>query len=588
MRPEGKAAALFEAFSSLNMRAFENTRLLSCPNLSKAPNYGRVLERWLAGEDIRPVGRGAALRLCLRYVAANAGHFLYMLLGLAFIKILRWKRPPELFNGKVLVVDTFALLPLVADQKTYQERYLPGLAQAAAGLGWQPVNLYRLYGPRSPLLLWRSLAVLAAQSRKKDGLPPQNPGLTEMHLLTWTDWLRLLLHIAAYPFALLRLMRFLGKGPAAGKKGLAAKRGATETRVPVGEISANERGPAGRGIPAANGRGPAGEPGPASGQNPASGHDVTGEAGPAGGHPPEAYIRDALARTFGQCVLIGEARRLAGRRLGLLLAVNSRAGICSWFENQTIDKCFQHGLKAARSASGRRIPATGAQLFTWPPSLLNNHADDREIAFGLTPDKVLVNGPHFLPVRTRQKYALGPSLRYAALFEEEPQNPGLNDPLLVILSYHPDETRLVLNLVRPLAEAGQALVFRFHPATRPEDFKDLLPPVFEQAHGSLHKALRGKGAVLGAGSGSLAEAVCLGLPVLSARRSEADLEYLPNFGQGKLWAEARSTDDIQTGLDQLRAFRASPDYEATRLAFRSLLFTEPSKNRIIESFDLDQ
>ena len=46
MRPKDRPGELFAAFSRISAAAFQDERLLSCPTLSKAPNYGNVLRRF--------------------------------------------------------------------------------------------------------------------------------------------------------------------------------------------------------------------------------------------------------------------------------------------------------------------------------------------------------------------------------------------------------------------------------------------------------------------------------------------------------------------------------------------------------------
>lgn len=534
MRPEGDAAALFAAFSRVNARAFaEKPRLISCPALSKSP--GRVPLPHGPHAPARRFGR--VPRLCARYLAANVLHFCFMLAAALFIRLQAWKSPLAAAPGNVppLVIDTFALLPDIAASGAYRERYLPGLAETARARGRAPIILFRLYGSRDPRILWRAFQAL----RREPG------GCVEAHLLRPADYGRLLLHLCLYPFSLAWLIRELGAFP---------------------------------------------------------------------GDSPEGRIREGLIENAGSCVLVGEARRLAGLRLAGALAgarpespgadapptdasftepphvddaKSAPSGhIISWYENQTVDKCFQRGLAEAGTLLGRRPDSTGAQLFLWPPTLLNNHPDDAEAALGLAPERVLVNGPFFLPENSRQNYAVGPSLRYAALFEPLPVREPAGGPLLILLSYHPAENRRVLGGLR---EAGlqETLVCRFHPATRPGDYSALLPETALVSTRSFAEDLRAAGAVAGCGSGALAEAVCLGLPVVSLFDGGPEsLNYLPAFGKGLLWESARTPEDVAPALEALRAARARPDIETARRAFRDLLFSRPDPESVIAAFRL--
>jgi hypothetical protein len=388
---------------------------------------------------------------------------------------------------------------------------------------------------REPVLLFRlygsrNLKVLWKALRVLAGT---GNACTEMHLLRFSDWFALLGHIFVYPPALRRLIRDLTAAP---------------------ELSA------------------------------------------------EYQIRSALIRTSGQCVVFGAARRTAGFRLGLALRRAQEPAVFSWHENQTINKCFVRGLRRAEAQTGVRTRVVGAQLFIWPAELLNNHPDPHET--DLAPDLTLVNGSALLPEAPPTPYAVGPSLRYGRIFEPLPAaasvsparegTPADGKPLLVLLSYHPDETRRILELVLPYAQSGNLIAYKFHPADNPANFSQLLPPAPRIVVGDLFTALAGASAVIGSGSGSLAEACALGVPVLyplqPADSPEPDLNYLPSEGPdcglGTLWASVASSDDIQTACALLAARAQEPEHPERVRRFRDLLFTKPIPELIRESFGL--
>ena len=531
MHLNGKLNELFHAYSRINGTAFRNPRLVCCPTLSKAPNYGNVVRRFVEGSVLPPMSIKDWARLWLRYVLTNVGHLLFLLVAKVWLFLLGWRMPKELRHPQggqhpVLVIDTFALLPQIAREKRYQEMYLTGVWEAAHAAGYTPVRLFRLYGTRSPRVLWQALAALSQSGA----------GLTEVHLLRLRDVAALLWHLCVYPFALCGLIRSLRNHP----------------------------------------------PG-----------------------TPEQAIHDALISSAGQCVMGGEAFRLAAFRLGGLLAHASKnkataPKVLTWYENQTLNKAFLHGVRRAQQ-NGPRTVVIGAQLFTWPAALLNNHADDTEAALGLAPDVVVVTGPEFLPEDSCQHYVVGPALRYRHLFmplvaaagtaEHGATNGthGTNGeidekPLLALLSYHPEETRRVLELVRPLAATPGKVAYKFHPATKAADFAALLPPAPALVTTPLAEALAGASGVIGAGSGALAEAVSLGCPVLAARTPGEEaalaLNYLPAFGEGTLWASVETPEAVAPALEALRAYQHSPEYAANKAAFTALLFTEPTPQSI--------
>ena len=508
----GPGAELFAAFSRINAGLGGNDTLLSCPNLSKAPNYGDVLRRYKAQTPHVSLTFAAGLRLVCRYLLNNLGHFAFLLVGKLFIMLLGWKTPAGLKRPDQFIIDTFALLPRLAKSGRYEEMYLPGLEAQARAKGRSPVILFRLYGSRNPLVLWKALRALASSGN----------ACTEMHLFTPADWWGIFRHIFRYPTELLLLIQDLERSPALS---------------------------------------------------------------------PEAQIRSALIHTSGQCIVPGEARRRAGFRLGLLLQRASTPLVVSWHENQVVNKALIRGLRQAEAQVQTHVRVIGAQLFIWPPDLLNNHPDPQETA--LAPDLTLVNGPAFLPAAPPTPYAVGPALRYARIFEPLPAAGG--EPyLLVLLSYHPDETRRVLKMVLPYAEAGKAVAYKFHPADHPDNFSHLLPFKPRIISGDLFPALGGAVAVLGSGSGSTAEACALGVPVLNAGlpagSPEPDLNYLPqegpDCGRGLLWVDVFTPGDIPAAVAGLAARAAEPEHAERVRRFRDLLFCRPEAERVAKDFEI--
>ncbi|MDR2125125.1 MAG: hypothetical protein LBP38_09150 [Desulfovibrio sp.] len=643
MRPKGRPGELFAAFSRINARAFKDDRLVSCPVLSKSPDNGDVLRHFLASGPRRPRSPFFLFRTALRYAAANVGHLLFMLCAALFIRLLRFPIPAALRTrtgnrsadvaangagelpipanpqvcaeprkdeagngaGELLILDTFAVLPSLAREGTYRELYLVGLEEAARASGREVVILFRLYGSRNPRVLWKALRVLARKGN----------ALTEVHLLTCADWALLLPHMLLYPVSLARLVRSLRKPEAALNADPA-------TSLPVRSpeecirnalldcagqcalIGESRRLAARRLAFRLSPATPAGSERPPrnTAQYGAQSPDAAQATGkrylprnPPGisGQGPVADKEQASSRA--------NPPGVSGQDPKFPAAPARPARVISWYENQTVNKAFQRGLAQAEKEGAPHIRVTGAQLFIWPDNLLNNHADDVEADLGLVPDEVLVSGPYFLPEQSRQRYAVGPALRCGDIFRSAARPAGAVNrrpgsprpsPVLVLLSYHPGETRRVLRLLRPAAaETPENFAYRFHPATRIEDFAGLLPPGARIADGSLREALDSAGAVIGAGSGALAEAAAAGIPVLAVEDPSGiaglGLNYLPPCGKGELWESVRAPEEIAPALAGLYARLGDPERPAKVRAFRDLLFCEPTPERIRESFSLD-
>ena len=537
MQPQGKARELFEAFSRLNNFAYADTRLLANHVLSKAPHCNDILERFLRGEAPRRFSCLEKIKLVIMCWAVNLGawcllvaeRFAQARAGLRVLPKVMAKRE------SLTIVDIFTLVHRINMEGKFRDYYLPGLYEALEERGHNCVILARMYGSRDPRVLRQTFEILREH--------PQ-PVLTEHELMSFTDWLRLLWFALSFPFAVLRITALL------------ADEGA------------------------------------------------------------EGHIKAALLACLPDCYLSGECRRLAGRRLAEILPQSAR--IISWYENQVVDKCFYRGL----NEGGSLARTYAAQFLTWPPTLLNNHADPADAKHKAVPAFVAVNGPYFLPAPLNSlpgaqtgetqaetitvpgpdtepsrryfpyvpgpAYGVGPALRYKPVFERE-LTPNPDGPALFLLSYHPDETRRCLAPAKPLAEAGIATAFKFHPATNVEDFRDLLPADARLVKGGLSEALEGVSLVIGAGSGALCEAVAMGVPAVNVEPAEGlGLNYLPDYGQGQLWDRASSTEELLAAREKLLDNARQGDNkraEATR-ALRNLVFGEPTVEKIVQTFDL--
>lgn len=298
----------------------------------------------------------------------------------------------------------------------------------------------------------------------------------------------------------------------------------------------------------------------------------------------EGHVRAALLRCLGQCYVPGESRRLAARRLAALLPDGSK--IISWHENQVVDKCFYRGVRETH----KNIRLYAAQLLTWPPELLNNHLDKTDALHDAAPHVTCVNGRYFMPesLPDMPEYRVGPALRYQDLHTLPILRPNPDAPILALLSYHPEETTRVLKLLaaarQELEKAGLSVVYRFHPAVRPQEFAHLLPRTYALSNGSLSEALEKASLVIGAGSGALPEAVSRGIPAVAVdSAAHTGLNYLPPFGQGTLWERISTPEELLPVrarlLDSMRPEEA--------LKFRDMLFENPSPARIVQCFDLE-
>jgi len=276
------------------------------------------------------------------------------------------------------------------------------------------------------------------------------------------------------------------------------------------------------------------------------------------------------------------ARQLFGRHISEL---NVPALKCiSWYENQPQDKNFYKGL---RSASGK-VKIYGAQLYLWPATLLNLHAEEAEIDLGLIPDRILVNGNYYLREDGRLNFKIGPSMRYSRLFQTE-INAKDKTAFLVLLPFFEYEIDKILKLI---GEAGFSVeVFiKFHPATNKKKYAQRLKGKMQIVEDDIYTLFNRVGCVIGKSTGALVEATSLGIPVINIETGLGlSHNYLPKFGKGIIWQSVSSaTEVVKWGCVFRDLLKTKPDLiKVIAEKYKAMFFCEPTDKRINEAFELE-
>ena len=294
-----------------------------------------------------------------------------------------------------------------------------------------------------------------------------------------------------------------------------------------------------------------------------------------------SFVRFALLNGLDSGNLLGAVRYFMGRRLTPLLPEKSRC--LQWFENQTFERCLNRGLREG----GATMPVYGAQLFLWPPEIINIHVDKNETA-AQKPDVILVNGPYYKHENIDVPCKTGPSLRYARLFDTSIAPTG-NKKTLVVLSQFGPEARFAIELAIR-GEPPEKLMFKPHPTLQlPGEHKMLLPAESVIIEDDLYDAFHETDLVIGSSSGSLVEAAAIGIPVIvSTEKSAATYTYMPDIGRGLLWEFASNVEQFQEAKATL--FDAIKHKNGQRMeaieSLRTLLFHRPTADGITDCLDL--
>lgn len=296
-------------------------------------------------------------------------------------------------------------------------------------------------------------------------------------------------------------------------------------------------------------------------------------------------LKSELIDNLASVTLFKFSRYLQGRKISALAC--DKIKLISWFENQTIDKNLYKGLRAA----GDKVKIYGAQPFIGAKVILNLLIDEKEAAFGILPNKIIVNGPYFIPKDTQLEFVVGPSFRYEKVFNFT-FNEEKRDSLLVLLSYLEEDTKNILKLLSKINLSFYTIKIKPHPAAPLEKFRNSFPANALLVSEDIYELFKTTKIVIGAASGSLLEAASSGIPVISVRNTQSfDYNSLPPYGKGIIWDEvenAEGLNDMISGFDEaLNNEDESLKIKQLAQEYKQMFFCEPTEGNIIKTYELD-
>lgn len=258
---------------------------------------------------------------------------------------------------------------------------------------------------------------------------------------------------------------------------------------------------------------------------------------------------------------------------------NGISEIYSWSEFQVTERAFNFAIR-----KNSNIKITACQFLVTYPSHFNMHIQDIDEEHGSAPNKVLVNGPHFLLERAKINYQIGVSLRYRDIFRYKPQYEG--SKTLVLGSYSVKETVNILKMVVKL----DRVLFKGHPLVNNQKISTFLNDRIKTTQTNIYDLFPQSALIIGGASGSLAEAMACGVSVLViAKENELVTNPLAEIGKGKMWDIAYNSEDILKKSAELVTFRNMYKDEIINITswYRSHLFVEPTKEKIKQIFEVN-
>jgi hypothetical protein len=302
--------------------------------------------------------------------------------------------------------------------------------------------------------------------------------------------------------------------------------------------------------------------------------------------PEDGFLTHAIIDSLSGPSLLYYFQLLYGRRISQLPVKSIKC--ISWYENQPREKCFYKGLRSVKG----KVDLYGAQLYVWPSNLGSINPDESEINFGIVPDKIVVNGPFYLPQKSHIKYRVGPSLRSGRLFKTQ-ANPAESENILILMPYFEPQIEYFLKLINQM-DLTQSLLLKFHPGVDRQKFEKRIKQGVQIVEGDLFDFLVKSKMVIGMATSTLAEAACLGIPAVSIENNEEGLtefshSFLPKLGKGIIWDNASNVFEVS---DRINKFTTLMEQKPEKIAemgrkYKEIFFCPPSHQKIIEAFDLN-
>lgn len=298
-------------------------------------------------------------------------------------------------------------------------------------------------------------------------------------------------------------------------------------------------------------------------------------------------IKNEILLNIDQVTFRNYSRYLQGKKIAKIKSKSSI--VISWFENQAIGKNFYKGIKT----SNKKIKIIGAKLYVYAGvSELNTIIDENEVKFNIIPDKILFNGKiDFsngkidLPNENTLNFTTGPSLRYKKLFT---QNIDIENrkSILILLTIYDHEIKKSLDILKKININNLNIMLKFHPSTNIRDYKKLIPNDIKIVNNDLYELFDVTKIVISSSTGAAVESVCMGIPVIFMEDDDNvnKINFFANKDKGIIWDET-SPKNINKSLDKLLNVENA---ELLKYAknYRDQYFTEPSKEKIISSFEL--
>lgn len=293
-------------------------------------------------------------------------------------------------------------------------------------------------------------------------------------------------------------------------------------------------------------------------------------------------LKDELINTLDSENFHSFSRYLQGRRISKLPYDSIK--VISWYENQVIDKNLYKGLRTA----GGKVKIYGAQLFLYARNHLNVIPDENEAAFGTVPDRIIVNGPFFIPKESKLNYTVGASLRYAKIFNDIRAGEDKTD-ILALLPYFKKDIENILSILSSLEYLPGRIIIKPHPSVNIKEIRRILPKNVLVVQEDIYKLFETAKIIISNASGTMIEAASMGIPVISIKNKlKSSCNPLPEYGRGIIWEEASGATELLQQINKFEYTLNNNFKEVRNIAnkYKEMFFCKPTEENIVRTFDL--
>ena len=275
--------------------------------------------------------------------------------------------------------------------------------------------------------------------------------------------------------------------------------------------------------------------------------------------------------------------------------------VIDWYENQSLDKGFNYGLKNFFPKTNCIGYEPFALDFDFYSSLIPTKG---EIKNDLTPNKIALMGRKVKIHLTKKfklkknNFILAPSLRYETIFKgkinkKKNTNKKIKNILLALpISFQDSDD--ILNVVQNYLKRFKGKSFKFfvnfHPMLDFESLqknKEIIKKNIKVVHGGFNQIYAKIDCVISNSSSICFEALALSKPVIIVQNSKGVTQNPISIVKKNMWRLVRNEEDLNKAFNDLLIIKQKKSYYKESKFIKKEYFSEINKKKILEFLGID-